>query len=214
MRLHEFWTGPVEALGVLSLAFSLNAAGADVPGKTGWPAGYLAAHTVVICPYLDPTLSAARIPECDGVPATCMGSDGHDLIIGSSGDDVIVGLAGNDVIHGDEGRDLICGGPGNDAIHGAKGDDRLFGGEGNDNLFGARGDDLLFGGPGDFDVLWGGPGYDRLDGGPGAYDLCMLQRQLGEVEAATCGTLYPPPGYVHDEEPDPGILNALEPGGR
>ncbi len=210
MMLSKWVRGLFGGVGIIWLMHFPNAAGADAAGTTGWPVDYAPVHTVVKCPYLDPTLSKSRIPTCDGVAATCMGTDGHDLIIGGNGDDVIVGLAGNDVIHGDEGRDLICGGPGNDAIHGAKGDDRLFGGEGNDNLFGARGDDQLFGGPGDFDVLWGGPGYDRLDGGPGAHDLCMLQRQLGEVVATTCGTVYPPPGYVHDEEPDPGILKALE----
>jgi hypothetical protein len=172
---------------------------------------YHPASTVIKCPYLPPGLDPTTIPLCDGVLPTCIGTEGHDLILGSDKHDVIAGLGGNDTIHGDAGDDTICGGPGNDSILGARGADTIFGDEGNDFLFGAPEGDTLNGGPGDFDVLWGGPGFDKLDGGPGAFDVCMLQREMGEYDAEGCNTVYPPPGYVHDEEPDPGVLREREP---
>lgn len=172
---------------------------------------YHPAHTVIKCPYLPPNLDASKIPLCDGIYPTCVGTEGNDLILGSDQSDVIVALGGNDVIHGDAGNDVICGGPGNDTVLGARGEDTIFGEEGDDVLFGAPEADTLNGGPGDYDVLWGGPGYDKLDGGPGAYDVCMLQRELGEFNAEGCNTVYPPPGYAHDEDPDPGVLRAQEP---
>ena len=170
---------------------------------------YNPAHTVIKCPYLPAGLK--EIPLCGGRPATCVGTIGADLILGTDEPDVIVAGHGNDVVHGDAGDDVICGGPGNDSLMGARGLDRLFGDEGDDWLFGAPGDDELDGGEGDHDVLWGGPGFDKLDGGPGAFDVCLLQRELGEFVVDGCNTVYPPPGYVHDEEPDPGVLRATEP---
>lgn len=172
---------------------------------------YNPAHTVIKCPYLPPNLDISTIPLCDGIFPTCVGTEGRDLILGSDQGDVIVALGGNDVIHGDAGSDVICGGAGNDSILGAKGEDTIFGEEGDDFLFGATEADTLNGGPGDFDVLWGGPGYDNLDGGPGAYDVCMLQRELGQFNPEGCNTVYPPPGYAHDVEPDPGVLRKQEP---
>jgi hypothetical protein len=164
-------------------------------------AGYHPAHTVIKCPYIPPEFDASGPPTCHGIPATCVGTRGHDLILGG---------VGGEVIMGPEGDDIICGGPGNDYVHGAKGADQIYGDEGDDLLLGARGDDRLYGGPGDFDTLWGGPGADYLDGGPGKFDVCMLQRELAEYNAETCNTVYPPPGYVHEEDPDPGIVRALE----
>jgi len=202
--------GPIPGLAGFWL-LSCSAVSVAGPGPApDWPADYHPAHSIIKCPYLEPGLGADEIPRCNGIPVTCMGTKGHDLIIGSDKDDVIAALDGNDTVLGDEGNDLICGGPGNDAIHGAKGDDHLLGNDGDDFLFGARGNDTLNGGDGDFDVLWGGPGYDKLDGGPGNFDACMLQRELGEYDKESCNTVYPPPGYVHGEEPDPGILRALE----
>ena len=162
--------------------------------------------SVIVCPYLPEGLT--EVPLCNGERATCVGTDGHDLIWGTDGSDVIVAGAGNDVIQGDSGNDVICGGEGNDAIHGARGEDSLFGEEGSDWLFGAMDDDILDGGPGDYDVLWGGPGYDKLDGGPGAYDICLKQRESGSANADTCETIYPPVGYKHDDEGElgPGII--------
>lgn len=170
---------------------------------------YHPAHTVIKCPFLPPDMK--EIPQCAGKPATCVGTSGPDLILGSDKDDVIVAGGGNDVVHGDAGDDIICGGPGNDSLMGARGIDRLFGGPGDDWLFGAPGDDELNGGEGDHDVLWGGPGFDKLNGGPGAYDVCLLQREMGDFDAEGCNTVYPPPGYVHDEEPAPGVLKKREP---
>lgn len=170
---------------------------------------YKAAHTVIKCPYLPAGLK--EVPQCHGRPATCVGTPGHDLILGSDGEDVIVAGPGNDVVHGDAANDIICGGPGNDSLMGARGDDVLYGGPGDDWLFGAPGADILNGGPGDFDVLWGGPGVDQLDGGPGSYDTCLLQRDMGTADKVGCNTVYPPPGYLHEEEPDPGVLRQTQP---
>ena len=171
--------------------------------------GYHPAHTVIKCPYLPPGLT--DIPRCGDKPATCMGTEGHDLVLGSDKEDVIVAGAGNDVVHADAGDDIACGGPGDDSLMGARGSDTLFGGPGDDWLFGAPEADKLYGGAGDFDVLWGGPGVDVLDGGPGAHDVCLLQREMGDYDVEGCNTVYPPPGYVHDEEPDPGLLKEAEP---
>ncbi len=189
-------------VGFLGLSSVALAAGPD----TGKFAGYRPSHTVIKCPFIPP---GVRPPTCNGRKATCVGTDGDDLILGSDKDDVIVALAGNDVVHGDQGNDTICGGPGNDSLFGAKGKDTILGDEGDDFIFGALEDDDLRGGPG-YDVLWGGPGMDKLSGGEGDHDVCMLQREMGKADAS-CETIYPPPGYVHDDEPAPGILKAGKP---
>lgn len=165
--------------------------------------GYKPAHTVIKCPFIP---AGVTPPTCNGLPATCVGTDGDDLILGSEVADVIVALAGNDVVHGDVGNDTICGGPGIDSLFGAKDSDTLLGEEGDDWLFGAVGDDDLRGGPG-YDVLWGGPGQDKLSGGDGEHDVCMLQREMGTADDS-CETVYPPPGYVHDQDPEAGLLKA------
>jgi Ca2+-binding RTX toxin-like protein len=121
---------------------------------------------------------------CDGLDATIVGTDGHDVIWGTNGDDVIVALGGNDIIFGRNGNDVICAGDGNDIVFGGSGNDRIFGGEDNDILFGGNGDDyidgeegndiifgengkdMLFGGEGN-DIVKGGNGNDKIDGGPG-----------------------------------------------
>ena len=187
------------AMGGMLIAVSSVMAGGPDPSQ--FP-DYHPAATVIKCPYIPEGL--ADIPKCQGKEATCVGTDGNDLILGSEEEDVIVAGDGNDVVHGDAGNDLVCGGPGNDSLFGARGDDTMDGEEGNDWLFGAKEADTLYGGPGD-DVLWGGPGIDHLNGGPGDNDVCMLQREMGTVEAG-CETQYPPPGYVHEEEPKPGVL--------
>ena len=192
---------------VLCAASYAYAAGPEITSEL-FP-DYNPAHTVIKCPYLPEDLQ--DIPLCDGQPATCVGSEGADLILGSDEDDVISAGGGNDVVHGDAGDDTICGGPGNDSLMGARGFDQLFGGPGDDWLFGAPEADELHGGEGDYDVLWGGPGFDKLDGGAGAYDVCLLQRELGDFDAEGCNTVYPPPGYVHEDEPDPGVLRKREP---
>jgi Ca2+-binding RTX toxin-like protein len=188
-------------------AMTATAAGPEVT-EEAFP-DYTAAHTVIKCPYLPPGLS--EVPLCHGKKATCVGTDGHDLILGSDKHDVIVAGPGNDVVHGDAADDILCGGPGNDSLFGARGADIIYGGPGDDWLFGAPDPDELYGGPGDFDVLWDGPGYGKLDGGPGNYDVCMLQREMAEVIEGTCETIYPPPGYLHDDEPEPGVLKKSDP---
>ena len=171
--------------------------------------GYHTAHTVIKCPFIPE--SSKDVPTCDGKRATCVGTAGHDLILGSEDDDVIVAGAGNDAVHGDAGSDLICGGAGNDSLFGARGDDIIHGGPGDDWLFGAPGADRLYGGPGDFDFLWEGPGYGYVNGGPGDFDVCLLQREMAEVSERGCETVFPPPGYAHDEDPDPGVVKAANP---
>lgn len=122
--------------------------------------------------------------ECDGVPATIVGTLRDDVLFGTEGDDVIHALAGNDTVWGFGGNDIICGGPGRDSLDGGDGDDVLIGGRGNDTLIGddgnddlrgQGGEDTLSGGAGDdklrggrrADVLVGGAGDDDLDGGEG-----------------------------------------------
>ena len=159
----------------------------------------------IICPYVPATLT--EVPLCNGKPATCVGTDGHDVIWGSDASDIIHAGDGNDVVQADDRGDTVCGGRGDDSIHGAGGDDTLFGGEGRDWLFGSRGNDALYGGPGDFDVLWGGPGADLLDGGPGENDVCLLQRDEGSANEKTCEVIHPPVGYDHEQgELGPGLI--------
>lgn len=189
--------------GLLGLS-SVALAGGPDPAKF---VDFHPGHTVIKCPYLPADLK--EVPVCHGKQATCVGTPGRDLILGSEVDDVIVAGDGDDVVHGDDGNDIICGGEGNDSLFGAKGRDVIDGGPGDDWLFGAVGSDELYGGPG-YDVLWGGPGVDKLSGGEGDFDVCMLQKEMGEADAS-CETIYPPPGYVHDDEPAPGILKAGKP---
>jgi len=178
--------------GIFTIPFSTEAASSGGEGA------------IILCPYLP---DKSKIPLCNDQPATCVGTDGHDLIWGSDGSDVIYAGAGHDVIQGDAGDDIICGGDGNDSIHGARGEDTLFGDAGSDWLFGARDNDTLFGGEGGFDVLWGGPGIDVLNGGPGAHDVCIKQRDEGDVDEESCETIYPPPGYIHEDDHfKPGII--------
>ena len=193
--------------GTVLVSAQVMAAGPEIT-KDEFP-DYHPAHTVIKCPYFP--LDLVDIPTCGGQQATCVGTRGHDVILGTDGDDVIVAGPGNDVVHGGLGNDTVCGGPGNDSLMGAKGEDRMFGGPGNDRLFGGVDADHLHGGPGDFNVLWGGPGLDYLDGGHGSHDTCMLQREMGDINPDGCNTIYPPPGYLHDVEPDPGVLKKAEP---
>jgi len=187
-----------------------------IPAYSAGPGGaedrfpdYHPAHTVIKCPYIPEGMK--KIPLCGGRPATCIGTPQADLILGSEANDIIVAGGGNDVVHGDAGDDTVCGGAGNDSVLGARGHDHLIGGAGDDWLFGAPGNDILRGNEGDHDVLWGGPGFDNLDGGPGNFDICMLQREMGDYDREGCNTVYPPPGYEHDQEPDPGLLRQTDP---
>jgi hypothetical protein len=163
---------------------------------------------VIQCPYIPPDLDP--IPSCQGRPATCVGTEGDDLVWGTEDDEVIMTLGGDDVVQADEGDDIVCLGPGDDAAHGARGDDFLFGGDGNDWLFGAQGEDSLYGEAGTRDVLFGGPDLDYLDGGPGERDVCIQQRDEAKVNEATCEVVFPPAGYTHDRQHafPPGIVES------
>jgi hypothetical protein len=194
----------VAVIAMISAASSASAAGPAISAEL-FP-DYKPVHTVIKCPFIPPGTTP---PACNGLPATCVGTDGDDVLLGSEAPDVIVALAGNDVVHGDQGDDTICGGPGSDSLFGSKGSDTMLGEEGDDFLFGGPGEDDLRGGPG-YDVLWGGPGEDKLSGGEGDHDVCMLQREMGAADAS-CETIYPPPGYVHDNDPEAGILKIGKP---
>ncbi len=105
-------------------------------------------------------------PDCLGVPATMVGTDGSDTLQGTAGDDVIVGLSGGDAIDGGAGDDIICGGGAVDIIAGGEGDDIVDGGRGSDTLSGDAGSDALNGGIGN-DKIDGATGNDDIDGASG-----------------------------------------------
>lgn len=113
----------------------------------------LALATVSVGLVALPTAAVAA-PQCRGIVATIVGTDGRDELVGTQGRDVIVGGGGWDRIRGRGGNDLICGGNGADRIRGGPGNDRLFGGP--DGYIPENGP---FG-----DTLRGGPGDDRLRG--------------------------------------------------
>ena len=75
-------------------------------------------------------LGSAAAPECFGLPATVVGSDGADVLGGTEGDDVMVGLGGDDDILAFGGNDVLCGGAGNDGFVPGPGDDSIDGGGG------------------------------------------------------------------------------------
>jgi len=212
VRINRFVRlGSVAVIPLCALSFAANqlyAAGDHVVEEEEF-SNYHTSHTVIKCPFIPEGMK--EIPQCGGKTVTCMGTDSHDLILGSEHGDVIFSGPGNDSVHGDAGPDVICGGAGNDALFGARGDDEIHGGPGDDWLFGAPGDDRLFGGPGDYDSLWEGPGHGYVNGGPGNFDVCLLQREMAVVEEGSCETVFPPPGYVHEDEPDPGVVKAANP---
>jgi len=109
--------------------------------------------------------------ECMGVPATIIGTEGHDYIQGTAGDDVILGLGGNDTIDAGDGEDIVCAGAGNDSVSGGADADNLLGGRGNDTLIGNGGADEINGGRGN-DTLKGKGGDDTLNGNAGN-DTCI-----------------------------------------
>jgi uncharacterized repeat protein (TIGR01451 family) len=143
--------------------------------------------------------------ECDGEPATVVGTSGDDAHVhGTEGDDVIAGLGGDDTVHGHGGNDRVCGhagedtvdgGPGfdfvlggldNDLLLGAADSDLVRGGGGNDNASGNTGRDAIGGGSGDDDLfgneeddfLFGAGGDDSADGGSGTRDWCNAETEV------------------------------------
>ncbi len=166
---------------------------------------------VIQCPYIPEGVDP--VPLCQGRPATCVGTDGDDVLWGTEDDEVIMALGGDDVVQADAGDDIICLGPGDDTAHGAQGDDFIFGGDGNDSLFGARGSDSLYGEGGRRDVLFGGPEEDYLDGGPGEADVCLQQRDDATVNESTCEVVFPPLGFTHSRQDaiPPGVVESAVP---
>ncbi len=165
-----------------------------------------------------PGAEAAVIMECDGLPATLVGTPGNDNLVGTNGPDVIVGLGGDDRIRGMGDDDVICGGDGDDDINGGNGNDRVFGEDGDDDLQGGKGDDLVDGGEDD-DTVKGGDGDDTLLGGGGTntvrggrgFDNCSI----GDAGTARqCENAIPDAvddGYSTDEDTAlsvaaPGVL--------
>jgi TolB protein len=103
--------------------------------------------------------STARVPSCQGLAATDMGTRGPDTFVGGPGVDVYLGRGGVDTIRTAGGEDVVCAGGGKDTVRGGGGPDHLFGQRGNDHLEGGYGKDELGGGRGT-DVCAGGPGTD------------------------------------------------------
>ena len=88
-------------------------------------------------------------PNCEGLPATIVGTDGNDTLEGTAAVDVIVAKGGSDVIRSYGGSDVVCGGPGNDRMMTGDGDDVVIGGTGDDWVFSVAGGDRVVGGEGD-----------------------------------------------------------------
>lgn len=122
-------------------------------------------------------------PECEGEPATIIGTRGDDTLRGTPGPDVIVGLDGDDMIFGLQGGDMICGNRGVDAVRGGTGSDDVNGGSEDDLLVaGDVGDDRLLGGEG-WDTLEGGDGDDVVAGGEGTGDVAIYANASRPVTA-------------------------------
>lgn len=103
-------------------------------------------------PFAVVPVSSAAVPQCGGLDATIVGTDGADDLVGSPGPDVVVLGAGDDLFKGGEGDDVICG---------DDGADRIYPGGGNDTVFGGDGEDSVYAGPGN-DQVDGGLKFDRL----------------------------------------------------
>jgi Ca2+-binding RTX toxin-like protein len=142
-----------------------------------------------------PDASPRAIPDCDGLPATIVGTPGADRIDGTAGNEVIAGLGGDDVIHGLEGDDHICSGPGNDVARGGPGSDGLAGEGGNDTLrcgpgfddgglSGGTGDDTLYGESLCSNALFPGLGDDLIVGGsPKEWTAVFYEDATGPIHA-------------------------------
>jgi Tol biopolymer transport system component len=92
----------------------------------------------------------ARVSKnCEGKPASIIGTAGQDDLAGFASRDIVQLLGDDDSAIGKEGRDQMCGKGGKDNLVGGPDNDSLFGGGGGDTLKGAEGKDKCFGGPGD-----------------------------------------------------------------
>jgi Ca2+-binding RTX toxin-like protein len=135
-------------------------------------AGETASFTAVVGPDVSHNGGAdaflAKIAaDCDGTPATIVGTEGNDVLTGTAGDDVIAAYGGNDTIDAGGGNDRVCAGAGSDTVNGGDGDDTLDGEEGDDTILGGGGVDTISGGLGN-DTVEGGSGNDTATGGDGA----------------------------------------------
>ena len=112
-----------------------------------------------------PASAAPATPQCQGEPATIVGSPRRDHLVGTPGDDVIVSNGSSEVDAG-EGADLVCltgrapsedgyqwigldAGPGDDSVVASLGDQDLAFvalGPGADTFVGGRQSDYVFGG--------------------------------------------------------------------
>src|SRR3990172_7888954 len=108
-------------------------------------------------PLAGTTAFAVPPPDCNGMAATIIGTDGNDNLSGTPASDIVSLGLGNDKFNGNGGDDVICGGPGNDQLKGNGGNDQIFGEDGNDDLQGGN----------DNDYMIGALGNDKIDGGNG-----------------------------------------------
>ena len=141
------------------------------PPTTGPPAPV--PTPVAPAPGPGPGAPTPPVHDCQGVPATIVGTSGDDVLIGTEGDDVIVGLGGNDSISGLGGNDIICGNAGDDNLLGGLGFDIVRGGGGSDQLY-ANSDTSRV--DSDGAELYGGAGRDIL---VGSNQADLLRGQLG-----------------------------------
>ncbi|MFL6022653.1 MAG: calcium-binding protein, partial [Marmoricola sp.] len=100
----------------------------------------LAAAVLVASP------TTAAVPQCNGLDATIVGTNGADHLTGTDGPDVVVLGSGADTFIAKGGDDVICGGSGADVIYPGAGNDTVFGETGSDRIVGSGGNDTLNGG--------------------------------------------------------------------
>lgn len=106
--------------------------------------------------------------DCDGHPATIVGTPGNDILDGTPGDDVILGLDGDDIINGNGGNDIVCSGNGNDVVTTGSGNDEIHGEGGFDSFDAGDGDNMIdadFGIEGDIVTTGSGDDYILLGDG-------------------------------------------------
>jgi Ca2+-binding RTX toxin-like protein len=155
-----------------------------------WPLGFYGGESCPIVIAFTPTAAGARsatlrvlgntdntpmnvtlngtgaVPNCSGLAATIVGTDGADVIQGTAGVDVVALLGGSDTFTDVGGNDLVCGGPGDDDLTGGPGSDILKAKSGDDDVAGSSGNDTVRGGSDD-DDLNGGANNDLCAGGSG-----------------------------------------------